>query len=170
MVSFHVFGLQECHFRRRKEKKKKKKVGKCIGDPVRGRDAPMIYRVYNYLCSTLSAELLPRRRHPMSTNSGFSETAAWIQAKFCGKLPLHHNSRLFLFFSKFSLFYDFFLFFINMGPYGSKNFKMLPLLQSSSDLGQTFFDKLGSHEGIKSYGIYWRSPKIKKKYGTLKLT
>ncbi len=47
MVSFHVFGLQECHFRRRKEKKKKnikkkkKKVGKSIGEPVRGRDAPI---------------------------------------------------------------------------------------------------------------------------------
>ncbi len=45
MVSFHVFGLQECHFRRRKEKKKKhtqkKKVGKSIEDPVRERDAPI---------------------------------------------------------------------------------------------------------------------------------
>ncbi len=40
MVSFHVFGLQKCHFRRRKEKKKKN-VGKSIGDPVRGRDAPI---------------------------------------------------------------------------------------------------------------------------------
>ncbi len=47
MVSFHVFGLQECHLRRRKEKKKKKhthkkkKLGNYIGDPVRGRDAPI---------------------------------------------------------------------------------------------------------------------------------
>ncbi len=49
MVSFHVFGLQKCHFRRRKEKKKhnththtQKKVGMSIEDPVRGRDAPII--------------------------------------------------------------------------------------------------------------------------------
>ena len=28
-----------------------------------------------------------------AVNSGFSETDAWIQAKFCGKLPIHHISR-----------------------------------------------------------------------------
>ncbi len=26
----------------------------------------------------------------LSVNSGFSETAAWIQAKFCGKLLIRH--------------------------------------------------------------------------------
>ncbi len=52
MVSFHVFGLQECHFRRRKEKKTlhtQKKVGKSIGDPVRGRGAPNMKVIHEYL-------------------------------------------------------------------------------------------------------------------------
>ncbi len=35
-----MFGLGKGHIRRRKEKKKKK-VGKPIGDPVGGRDAPI---------------------------------------------------------------------------------------------------------------------------------
>ncbi len=51
--------------------------------------------------------------HP-SVNSGLSESATWIQAKFCGKLPTCHISRpfcfsfFFIFSSKFSNFYDFF--------------------------------------------------------------
>ena len=55
-----------------------------------------------------------------SVNSGFSETVAWIQAKFCGKLPIRHISGLsfFFLFSKVLNFYVFF-FFVNMGPYGS---------------------------------------------------
>ncbi len=32
-------------------------------------------------------------RRPSSVNSGFSETAAWIQTKFYGKLPIHYISR-----------------------------------------------------------------------------
>ncbi len=46
----------------------------------------------------------------------------------------------FLFFFQnfqFSNFYDFFFVFVNMGPYGSTNFKTLLLLQFSSDLSQT---------------------------------
>ncbi len=40
--------------------------------------------------------------NPSSVNSGFSETAAWIQIKFYGKLPIHHISRpLFFFFQNF---------------------------------------------------------------------
>ncbi len=45
----------------------------------------------------------------------------------------------FLFFQnfQFSNVYEFFFVFVNMGPYGSKNFKTLLLLQFSSDLSQT---------------------------------
>ena len=35
-----MFGVRECRIPR--QKKEKKKVGKPIGDPVRGRDAPII--------------------------------------------------------------------------------------------------------------------------------
>ncbi len=58
----------------------------------------------------------------------------------------------FLFLFKFSNFQIFTIFsvFVNMGPYGSKNFKTL-LLLFSSDLNQ--------NEGIKSYVTYWRSTK-----------
>ena len=36
-------------------------------------------------------------RRPSVRNSCFSETAAWIQPKFCGQLPLYHISRSFFF-------------------------------------------------------------------------
>ncbi len=57
---------------------------------------------------------------PSPVNSGFSETAAWIQGKFCGKLPIRHISRLYMFlFSKFLIFkfLQFFFVFVNMRPY-----------------------------------------------------
>ncbi len=65
---------------------------------------------------------------PSSINSGFSETAAWIQAKFCGYLPLHHISRpLFSFVChnfQFSNLYDFFfLFSLTWGRIGAKMWK-----------------------------------------------
>ncbi len=50
-----------------------------------------------------------------SINSGFSETSAWIQAKFCGKLYLSTISPdCFFFFQNFSFlnFYDFFFFWL----------------------------------------------------------
>ena len=44
----------------------------------------------------------PSVRRP-SVNSSFSETSAWIQTKFYGKLPIHHISRqLFCFFKIFN--------------------------------------------------------------------
>ena len=46
-----------------------------------------------------------------------------------------------------------------MGPYGSKHFKTLVLLQFSSDLSQIAMGK---------YAFIVDLPKIKKKYGTLK--
>ncbi len=68
-----------------------------------------------------SAELLSWRRRtasvfrPSVRKSGFSETAAWIQTKFYGKLPIHHISRpffcCFYFLNfQFSNRYDFFQF------------------------------------------------------------
>ncbi len=61
-------------------------------------------------CLTLTAELLLWRRRPSSVvrpsaNSGFSETGAWIQVKFCGQLLIHYISRSLFF--QFSNFYDF---------------------------------------------------------------
>ncbi len=60
-----------------------------------------------------------------SVNSSFSETAAWIQAKFYGKLPIHHISRpIFVCFFKifiFKIFMIFFFIFINIwDPMGAK--------------------------------------------------
>ena len=72
-------------------------------------------------------------RHPsvrLSVNSSFSETAAWIQAKFYGKLPIHHISRQF-----FLFFQIFFSFLLTWDPMGAKISKLL-LLQFSSDLSQ----------------------------------
>ncbi len=50
----------------------------------------------------------------------FSATAALIQAKFCGKLPIH-----FFLLSKFSVskLLQFFFAFVNIRPFGSENFK-----------------------------------------------
>ena len=58
--------------------------------------------------------------HPLSISSGFSETDAWIQAKFCGKLPICHISRHFFSVFKSFDFQNFMIFFcfVNMGPYG----------------------------------------------------
>ncbi len=86
----------------------------------------------------------PSVRRP-SVNSSFSETAAWIQTKFYGQLPIHHISRpfffVFCFFKIFNfqifaflIFYDFFFVFINMGLYGRKNFKRHLLWKCTTDL------------------------------------
>ncbi len=48
--------------------------------------------------------------HP-SVNSSFSETAAWVQTKFYGKLPIHHISRPFFSFFKIFNFQIFTIFF-----------------------------------------------------------
>ncbi len=42
-----------------------------------------------------------------SVNSGFTEAPAWIQAKFCGKLPTYSTP----FISFLKIFYDFFFYF-----------------------------------------------------------
>ncbi len=60
-------------------------------------------------------------RHPF-VNSSFSETGAWIQAKFCGKLPILHIFRPFFFlFSKFFIFklLRFFFFLLTWDPMGA---------------------------------------------------
>ncbi len=62
----------------------------------------------------------------LSANSAFSETPAWIKAKSYRKLPIHHISRhLFSFFKIFTFHTNFVFIFVNMGPRGSKNVKML---------------------------------------------
>ncbi len=56
----------------------------------------------------------------------FSETIKRINAKFWDKLPVHHIAKLFFFcFQNFKLwsFLRFFFVFVNIGPYGRKNFK-----------------------------------------------
>ena len=66
-----------------------------------------------YLCLTLSAELLswPTGVHHPCVTSGFSETAALIQAKFYVKLPSPQTVFFFSLFSKLSLFKCLHLFF-----------------------------------------------------------
>ncbi len=66
------------------------------------------YRVIFSSACVYTAELLPWRRRSSSVrpsvrpsvNLGFSETAAWIQTKFYGKLPIHHISSILFFFFK----------------------------------------------------------------------
>ena len=110
------------------------------------------------LCLTLSAELLSWRRRPsvQSVNSGFSETAAWIQAKFCGKLPIRHISSFFLIFffflvdflfSFFSIF--FFFVFVNMGPMGAKISKCY-FSHNFDPIATKLYDKYDSHGGIQA--------------------
>ncbi len=92
-----------------------------------------------WLCQCYGAGI-----HRSSVNWGLSETTACIQGKVYKKLPICHVSRLFFFlFPEVSIrcsdFCNFFFIFLNMGPYGSKHFKM-PLLRQFffSDLRQTF--------------------------------
>ncbi len=65
-------------------------------------------------------------------------------SEFSGQLPLHHPQVIFFFFSFFffffkcSDFYDFYSFFVNLGPYRNKSFKTL-LVQISIDLSQTLW-------------------------------
>ncbi len=59
-----------------------------------------------------------------SVNLDFSEAAAWVQAKICGKLPIYHILFFFVFFSKIFNIYDFFSFsstWDHMGASISKN-------------------------------------------------
>ncbi len=72
-----------------------------------------------------------------SVASIISEVTAWISFKFHLWLPLGHMPRCF--FQKF--FFDFlriFFIFVNMGPYGSQNIKMLLLPQITFASFQTF--------------------------------
>ena len=59
-----------------------------------------------------------------SSVSIISEPNAWISFKFLFLLPLGHMQRLFFYFLNF---FFFFYIFVNMGHYGSENFKMLLL-------------------------------------------
>ena len=116
------------------------------------------WSVFSSAC-VYTAELLSWRSclssvSPSSVNLGFSETAAWIQAKFYGKLPMHHISRPFFLLSKFSSnFYDFFSFSLTWDPMGAKISKRYSS-SSFHPIWAKLYDNLGRHEGIKSYGIY----------------
>ncbi len=71
----------------------------------------------------------------------FSETVKQINAKFCGKVAIHHISRpFFSVFKNFEFlnFNELFFIFVNMAPYGSENFKTLLLLQLRFFFNQTF--------------------------------
>ncbi len=102
-------------------------------------------------------------RHP-SVNSGFSETAAWIQAKFCRKLLIRQISRPFFLFK----FYDFIFPF---RQHGTQWTQWEPTFQSaiSPSFGPTstkLHDKYVSHWRIQSCTFL----ENKKKYGTLKFS
>ena len=72
-----------------------------------------------------------------------------------GPSPPYLQTIFFFFFFKFFNFQIFTFFFVcvNMGPYGSKNFKTLLLLHVPP-IWAKLYDKKGSQEGKKSYGIY----------------
>ncbi len=90
--------------------------------------------------ATVMAQASVVRPSPVrpSVNSGFSKTAAWIQAKFCGKLTIRHTPDVFFFkIHNFLIFMIFCFVFVNMGLYGSQHFKTLLLPQFRSDFKQT---------------------------------
>ncbi len=98
--------------------------------------------------------------HP-SFNSDFSETAAWIQATFCGKLPIDCIPRLFIFFSEnfwFSKFLQICFLFVNMGLYGSQISKCY-LSPSFGPISTKLYDKYVSHWGNTRFSFFWHSSK-----------
>ncbi len=85
------------------------------------------------------------------SNSGFSETTAWVQAKFCGKLPIIHITGLFILFTAIFLFsniYEFVSFSLTLYPMGIKNFKML-LVPHFCPIS-TKLNEYASHGGIQA--------------------
>ncbi len=62
----------------------------------------------------------------MSVKRIFSETVKRINARICEKAAIHHTYRPFFSIFKYSIFefLNFFIF-VNMGSYGSENFKTL---------------------------------------------
>ena len=70
-----------------------------------------------------------------------SEPNARISFKFWFLLPLCHTLRHFLIFFCFGFFYEYYRF-VNMGPYGSENFKTLFVLQVATESFQTFLEFL----------------------------
>ena len=75
-----------------------------------------------------------------SVASIISEPTAWIPLKFCFLLPLGHMPDPFLNFWKKKYLFSLWIFFVflDMGPYGSQNFKTLLLLQIIAESFQTF--------------------------------
>ena len=84
-----------------------------------------------------------------SVHSRFSGTVKQMNVKSCREVPIHRISTRFFFFSKCwnVEFSGIFFFFINTGPYGSKNLKTLLFLQLWPFFSQTF-----------SGGFLWPSP------------
>ncbi len=86
-----------------------------------------------YVC--MSAEIMNSkfvRHRPSSARVAIISQPTRISFKFWFLPPLGHTLRQFIFFRKKKLVGDFvriFLVFVNMGPYGSKNFKTLLLVQ-----------------------------------------
>ncbi len=94
MVSFHVFGLQKCHFRRRKEKKKKK-VGKSIGDPVRGRDAPIMSLLKRCILVRMSATCI---LSTFGEECVLSRGVSFLECPLQDRPPLCEKVRIFIMF------------------------------------------------------------------------
>ena len=114
------------------------------------------------LCLTLSAELLSRRRRPLTRFS--QKPLHGSRPNFVESYPSAISPDCFFFFlQNFSVsnFYDFFFFvFVNMGPYGSQNFKTLLLPQFRSDFTQTLWQIWRPWGNIGCY-FFGDLPKIK---------
>ncbi len=102
---------------------------------------------------------------PSSINSGFSETAAWIQAKFEGSSLSTILHIIFFQNFKVSIFLGLFFIFVNIGPYGSKTVKTRLLLQYLSDVSQTFMINTAVIRECKVMDILAICPKFKKIVG-----
>ncbi len=84
-----------------------------------------------------------------SIYSSFSEIAAWIQAKYFGKVPIRHISRLF-----FSIFFIFkvvriFSFWLTWDPMGAKISKSY-FSQNFDPISPKLYDKYDGHGGIQA--------------------
>ena len=87
---------------------------------------------------TRASVVLPSSVRPSvrpSVKPVFPETVKRINAKFWEKLPVHHMSRTFFFQNvKFWIFANFFVVFVNMGPYASKSFRRHLLWKNTPNL------------------------------------
>ncbi len=101
---------------------------------------PAFLSLLDYVSRAHEIEIRPSSVRPSvrrpSVTSITTEVTAWIAFKFQLWLPLVHMSSFHFFFLFFRIF---FFVFVNMGPYGSQNFKTLILPQISFESFQTVY-------------------------------